>query len=78
MNPLTLIPDAVRQVVYIAYSCTVIIVGAIQVGYVSVNAEQPPALTVALAVLAYLGAALGVTAASNVQKRDGSAGYYGD
>lgn len=69
MNPLTLIPDAVRQVVYVVYACAVIGVGAVQVGYVAVNAAQPPALTIALAVLAYLGAALGITAASNVQKK---------
>ena len=69
MNPLTLIPDSVRQVVYVVYACAVIGVGAVQVGFVSVDAAQPPALTVALAVLAYLGAALGITAASNIQKK---------
>ena len=69
MNPLTLIPDAVRQTVYIVYACAVIGVGAVQVGFVSVNAAQPPSLTIALAVLAYLGAALGITAASNIQKK---------
>ncbi len=69
MNPLTLIPDAVRQVVYIVYSCAVIGVGAVQVGFVSANAAQPVWLTIALAVLAYLGGVLGITAASNVQKK---------
>ena len=72
MNPLTLIPDAVRQVVYVVYACVVILVGAVQVGYAAVNAERPPALIIALAVLAYLGAALGITAASNVPKNSGS------
>ena len=69
MNPLTLIPDSVRQVVYVVYACAVLGVGAVQVGFVSANAAQPVWLTVTLAVLAYLGGALGITAASNVQKK---------
>ena len=78
MKLLTLIPDRVRKIVYIVYTATGVGIGAVQVGYVAASAEQPMALTVALAVYAYLGIALGLTAASNVQTTDGSGGYYGD
>lgn len=41
-------------------------IGAIHVGYVAVpGADQPVWLTVALAVYAYIGIAIGATAASN-------------
>lgn len=70
MNPLTLIPDHVRQIIYVAYSTVGVLIGAVQVGYVAVNAAQPAALTIALAVYAYVGIALGLTAASNVQRGD--------
>lgn len=67
MNPLTLIPDQVRKGIYVAYTAVGVAIGAVQVGYVAVNATQPDALTIALAVYAYIGVALGLTAASNVQ-----------
>jgi hypothetical protein len=67
MNPLTLIPDAVRKGIYVAYASLGVLIGAVQVGYVAINAAQPDALTIALAVYAYVGVALGLTAASNVQ-----------
>lgn len=70
MNPLTLIPDATRKIIYVTYATIGILIGAVQVGYTAVNAPQPDPLTIALAVYAYVGIALGLTAASNVQTRD--------
>lgn len=66
MNPLTYIPATVRQYVYVGYAVTGVLIGATQAGYLAAQAAQPVALTVALGVYAYLGIALGFTAASNV------------
>ena len=67
MNPLTYIPAEVRQYVYIGYSVALVIIGATQAGFAAAAVDQPVWLTVTLAVFAYLGIALGFTAASNVQ-----------
>lgn len=66
-NPVTNVLSAgVRQKVYVTYAVLGICIGATQVGFASANAGQPTWLTVTLAVFAFLGGALGVTAASNV------------
>lgn len=63
------IPVRVREALYLGYAVGVFVLGAIQVGYVTGSGGQPEWLTVALAVAAYVGAALGVTAASNTPRR---------
>lgn len=58
-NPLTdIIPAAARKYVYAAYALAIIVVGALSVGGVDVG-KVPD-------VLAYIGGALALTAASNV------------
>lgn len=57
-----------RQGIYVAYSALGVALGGIQVAYSAANAGQPVWLTVALAVFAFLGTSLGITAASNITK----------
>lgn len=66
MNPLTYIPAAVRQYVYVGFGILGIVIGAIQTAFVAAALGQPAWLTISLSVYAYLGIALGFTAASNV------------
>jgi hypothetical protein len=69
MNPLTnILPAVWRKRAYVLYALLVLGVGATQVGYASVDHEQPTWLTAALAVLAYVGGFLGFTAASNTSE----------
>lgn len=74
MNPLTgILTPAVRRYVYAAYALVGIVLGAIQVAY---GVTEPQWLTVSLAVYAFLGTALGLTAASNTpspERTDGDA-----
>lgn len=63
---LTQIPERARQVLYTVYAALVFIAGGISVGYNSAGNGQPTWLDVGMDVLAYAGAALGVTAAANV------------
>lgn len=56
----------IRKIAYSVYAICGLVVGAIQVGFVAAAVAQPVALTVAIAVLAYLGIGLGFTAAANV------------
>jgi peptidoglycan/LPS O-acetylase OafA/YrhL len=58
---------AKRQAVYLVYTVLALISGALQVGYSSGGWPQPVWLTVSVAVLSFLGGALGFTAASNVK-----------
>lgn len=68
-NPLLLLPAKARQTVYVVYGITVIAVGATQVGCAAIpNGAQPVWLTVALAVVAFLGVPVSALAATNVQK----------
>lgn len=66
-NPLSYASQSVRQVVYVALSVIGLAVGAAQVGYAAVDASQPDWLTVALAVVPFLAAGLGFTAATHVR-----------
>lgn len=69
-NPLTLLLAKARQTVYITYGVVVIGVGATQVGYAAVEGlAQPVWLTVALAVVGFLGVPVSALAATNVQGR---------
>lgn len=70
MNILTQIPAAYRRVLYLTYAVTLVLVGATQVIFASLENGQPAWLTAAINVLAYLGGALGLTAASNVSLSD--------
>lgn len=55
----------VRRWVYAVIGGVSLVVGACQVGYASLDAGQPEWLTVALAVVPFLAAGLGYTAASH-------------
>jgi len=61
-----IIPAAWRQRVYAAYALVIVALGATQVGYVTAQAAQPTWLAIAVDVVAYLGVAIGVMAASNI------------
>jgi len=75
-NPLIgfLTPN-LRQRIYVVYASIGLVLGAIQVGLSAAAQSHPTWLTVSLAVFAFIGTALGATAASNVQaaKEDASA-----
>lgn len=70
MNLLTQIPAPIRKLIYSGYALAILIVGSIQAAYESMEDTQTPGwLKIALAVLAYLGVPLGLTAASNVSPK---------
>lgn len=60
------IPDRHRTLVYSVYAVVGLVVGSIQVAYAAAEAGQPVWLTVALAVYAYVGGAIGYVAATHV------------
>lgn len=66
MNVLTTIPPKVRTALYLGYALIGIGFGAVQVGLQAAEAGFPVWLKVALSVYAFLGTALGLTAAVNV------------
>ena len=57
-----LIPTKARAVVYGIYAAVGVVIGSIQVAYAAAESGQPVWLTVALAVYAYVGGAIGYTA----------------
>lgn len=63
-NPFTQIPATVRKWIYLAYGIVGLFLGGCQVIDVSTLGDFP--VIKALALLAYVGTALGFTAASNV------------
>lgn len=65
MNPLTTIPPRFRKTVYAAYAWLGLASAATEVGYHAAGAGQPTWLTVELAVFAFVGMSLGLTAAAN-------------
>jgi len=67
-NPLQQIPANVRRWLYLAWGVAGLILGACQVA--DVAALGPVAVDTALEVLAYVGLALGFTAAANVTQED--------
>lgn len=71
MNPLLAVPARARAVVYTVYSVASLAVGAAQVGYAAVPASSPTWLDVALAVVPFVGAAIGITAATHTPASDG-------
>ena len=64
------IPAHIRSGIYAVYATLGIVLGAVQVGFAAADAGQPVALTVALAVYAFLGGALGFTARANTPEVD--------
>lgn len=60
------LPPEARKVVYAVYAAAVFILGAVQVGFTAGGQDQPAWLTVALAVAAFVGTAIGAVAASNI------------
>ena len=67
-----IIPAAWRQRVYAAYALVIVALGAIAAGFAAAQLSQPSWLIVAGAVLLYVGAAIGATAASNITNTDTS------
>ena len=64
------IPAKARAVVYWIIGLVSLAVGAVQVGYASINEPHPTWLTVALAVVPFLAAGLGYTAATHTPSTD--------
>jgi hypothetical protein len=72
-TPLTaLFSPSIRQKIYVIYALIGVILGAIQIAYSSLQLTQPPWLVAVLAIFAFVGGPLGLTAASNVPKSDSS------
>lgn len=66
MNPLTdILPAHLRRRAYLVFVGIGVFIGALQVGFVTAQLDQPTWLTVGIAIYTYLGIALGLTAASN-------------
>jgi len=55
----------IRKSIYTAYVVALVIVGALQVAYAATEGPTPDWLTIALAVLAYLGVPVGGLALAN-------------
>lgn len=66
-TPLTgILPPRTRAIIYSIYVVVGLVIGGIQVGFAAVpDASVPNWVTIALAVYAYIGVALGGLAASN-------------
>lgn len=60
-----ILTPAIRSKVYAVYAILGLILGATQVGFAAAEAGQPVWLTVALAVYAFVGGALGFVAQAN-------------
>jgi hypothetical protein len=54
-----------RAYIYGGYVVVIIVAGAAQVGYASLEVAQPDFLTASLAILAYLGVPVGTLAVAN-------------
>ena len=73
MIPTVALPPKARATLYIVFSLLGLGLGGTQVGYAAASAGQPVWLIVALAVFAFLGTGLGLTAASNTKTGEQSA-----
>ena len=69
--PSVALPPEIRAKLYLGFAVVGVALGAIQVGYGAASVDQPTWLTVSLAVYAFVGPALGLTAASNTPTGDG-------
>ena len=54
-----------RRIVYVVYAAVGLVLGSIQVWFGAVDSATPTWMKGVLAVFAYVGGAIGVTAASN-------------
>lgn len=63
-----LVPAKARRPIYAGFALVGIGIGATQVGFAAADAGQPLALTVALAVYAFLSVPIGTLAAINTPK----------
>jgi protein-S-isoprenylcysteine O-methyltransferase Ste14 len=62
------LPATWRRWIYAAYAIIGVIIGATQVGFAAAELAQPVWLTVTLAVYAFVGGAVGLTATSHTPK----------
>jgi len=60
-----MIPSTWRKIIYAGYAIIGVLIGAIQVGFAAAEMGQPVWLTVTLAVYAFVGGAVGLTASSH-------------
>lgn len=60
-----LIPHPARKMIYAVYALAGVVLGAVTTGLAAAGAADPVALTVSLAVYAYLGGPVGVIASAN-------------
>lgn len=65
-----IVPAHYRAIAYRVWAIATLIASATQVGFAAAMAAQPVALTVILAVLAFLGVGLGFVAAANTPVKD--------
>ena len=65
----SLITPTIRRTIYVIMAVAGLGIGATQVGYSSISAEQPDWLTVATAVYAYLSGGSGILAALNTRRQ---------
>lgn len=63
-----ILSPAVRRVIYVAYAVLGVGLGAIEVWYATAGVAGPEWTAPALAVYAFVGGALGLTAASNTPR----------
>lgn len=64
-----ILTPAIRSKAYAVYATVGLLLGATQVGFAAAEAGQPVWLTVALAVYAFVGGALGFVAQANTPVR---------
>lgn len=69
-----IIPAGARKTVYAVYALIGVALGGLQVGYTIAETPQPTWVKVAVGVFAYVGVAIGATAASNTVSGRHSAG----
>lgn len=67
--PDSIIPAHVRRIVYVVLAVAGLVLGATQVGYSSIEMNQPEWLTVALSVYAYLAGGSGILATLNTPRQ---------
>lgn len=72
------IPTRYRTYVYAVIGAVSLAVGACQVGYAALDQPNPDWLTVALAVVPFLAAGLGYTAATHTPREATVAGHRSD
>lgn len=63
----TILSPAVRRTIYVALAVAGLALGATQVGFASIGAEQPTWLIAALSVYAYLAGGSGILATLNTR-----------